>query len=128
MCAKILVVDDSFDATEITRTILVAKGYDVRVAHNGADALAQIQEQPPTLVILDVMMPDMSGIQVLERIKESPATADIPVIMCTGKGRDTDFLEGYRLGADYYIAKPFTARELLYGIDLLLGNQNHVRS
>lgn len=128
MCAKILVVDDSFDATEITRTILVAKGYDVRVAHNGADALAQIQEQPPTLVILDVMMPDMSGMQVLERIKESPVTAEIPVIMCTGKGRDTDFLEGYRLGADYYIAKPFTARELLYGIDLLLGNQNHVRS
>lgn len=128
MGAMILVVDDSFDATEITKTILVAKGFDVRVAHNGTDALAQIQAAPPALVVLDVMMPDMSGMEVLGRIKESPATSDIPVIMCTGQGRDTDVLEGYRLGADYYIAKPFTAQELLYGIGLLLGSQDHVRS
>jgi DNA-binding response OmpR family regulator len=128
MSKKILVVDDNFDVTEITKTILTAKGYEVRVAHNGQDALAEIHADPPALVILDVMMPTMSGLEVVERIKDHPATGGIPVIMCTAKAQDADFLEGYRCGADYYITKPFTAQQLLYGINLLLGDQDHVRS
>jgi DNA-binding response OmpR family regulator len=128
MSKSILVVDDNFDITEITRTILASRGYDVRVAHSGRDALAQIQADPPALVILDVMMPDMSGLEVVEQIKDHPTTATIPVIMCTAKAQDSDFLEGYRCGADYYITKPFTAQQLLYGISLLLGDREHVRS
>lgn len=128
MSKTILVVDDNFDITEITKAILASRGYDVRVAHSGRDALAQIQAAPPALVILDVMMPDMSGLEVVEQIKDHPATATIPVIMCTAKAQDSDFLEGYRCGADYYITKPFTAQQLLYGISLLLGDREHVRS
>jgi len=128
MSKTILVVDDNFDITEITKTILTSRGYDVRVAHSGRDALAQIHADPPALVILDVMMPDMSGLEVVEQIKDHPITATIPVIMCTAKAQDSDFLEGYRCGADYYITKPFTAQQLLYGISLLLGDREHVRS
>lgn len=128
MSKTILVVDDNFDITEITKTILASRGYDVRVAHSGRDALAQIQAAPPALVILDVMMPDMSGLEVVEQIKDHPTMATIPVIMCTAKAQDSDFLEGYRCGADYYITKPFTAQQLLYGISLLLGDREHVRS
>ncbi len=128
MSKTILVVDDNFDITEITKTILTSRGYDVRVAYSGRDALAQIQAAPPALVILDVMMPDMSGLEVVEQIKDHPTMAAIPVIMCTAKAQDSDFLEGYRCGADYYITKPFTAQQLLYGISLLLGNREHVRS
>ena len=128
MSKTILVVDDNFDITEITKTILISKGYDVRVAYSGRDALAQIHANPPALVILDVMMPDMSGLEVVEQIKDHQITATIPVIMCTAKAQDSDFLEGYRCGADYYITKPFTAQQLLYGINLLLGDREHVHS
>ena len=124
MSKPILVVDDNLDATEIVKTILAANGYDVRVAHNGRDALAQIEIEQPALVVLDIMMPEMSGTEVLERIKESSATANIPVIMCTAKGQDADFLDGYRSGADYYITKPFTAQQLMYGVNLLLGSDD----
>jgi adenylate cyclase len=128
MNKTILVVDDNFDITEITKTILTSRGYDVHVAYSGRDALAQIQAAAPALIILDVMMPDMSGLEVVEQLKDHPTTAGIPVIMCTAKAQDSDFLEGYRCGADYYITKPFTAQQLLYGISLLLGDREHVRS
>ncbi len=128
MNKTILVVDDNFDATEIAKAILTSRGYDVQVAHSGHDALAQIVVRRPALLILDIMMPDMSGMEVLERIKQRTDTADVPVIMCTAKSQDTDFLDGYRSGADYYITKPFTAQQLLYGVQLLLGSQEHVRS
>ena len=128
MGKSILVVDDNFDATEITRTVLTLRGYEVRVVHNGRDALAAVQAEHPDLIVLDVMMPDMSGMEVLERIKDDPETAHLPVIMCTARSKDTDFLDGYRSGADYYITKPFTAQQLMYGVQLLLGDQESARS
>ncbi len=128
MSKRILIVDDNFDATEITSMILVANGYDVDVAHNGRDALARIAAHHPALVILDIMMPDMSGMEVLDQIKAGAGTANIPVIMCTAKSRDADFLDGYKSGADYYVTKPFTAQQLMYGIHLLLGSAPDARS
>jgi DNA-binding response OmpR family regulator len=129
MGKTILVVDDNVDTTEITKMILMAKGYeDVRVAHNGQDALAQIAAALPALIILDVMMPDMSGMEVLQQLRENPRTANLPVIMCTAMGQDQDFLEGYRCGADYYITKPFTAQQLMYGVGLVLGEAARVPS
>jgi DNA-binding response OmpR family regulator len=125
MSNTILVVDDNFDATEIAKAILTARGYEVRVVHSGSDALLEIGTRRPALVVLDVMMPDMSGMEVLDRIKQRSETEDVPVIMCTAKSHDRDVLDGYRSGADYYISKPFTAQQLLYGVELLLGPAPH---
>ena len=82
-----------------------------------------IARQHPSCILLDVMMPRMSGLQVLEALKADPATANIPVIMVTARTGDEDVLHGYQQGADYYITKPFTADELLYGVNLVLGRQ-----
>lgn len=128
MTKRILVVDDNRDATEIIKTILVANGYTVCVSHSGDDALAQVNAQVPDLVMLDIMMPQMSGMEVLERLKEQAETSHIPVIMCTAKVQDSDLLDGYRSGADYYLTKPFTAQQLLYGVGLLLGDQEPAHS
>lgn len=128
MKKRILVVDDNRDAVEIIKTVLVANGYSVRSANSGSAALAQVDEQVPDLTILDIMMPEMSGMEVLKQLKERTETAHMPVIMCTAKVQDSDLLDGYRSGADYYLTKPFTAQQLLYGVGLLLGDQESAHS
>lgn len=122
MSQRILVVDDNEDVAHITSSFLTAKGYVVETAHDGAHALEMIAAQPPDCVLLDVMMPNMSGIEVLTRMKESPATSAIPVILVTAKSTDEDVLSGYKEGADYYITKPFSAQQLIYGVRLVLGD------
>ena len=119
----VLVVDDDEDNTVIASTILRTQGYDVRVAFNGLAALKIIEEEHVDLVLLDVMMPEMDGIEVLDRIKSNPRNASLPVILVTAKSQDEDVLTGYKCGADYYITKPFTSRQLLHGIGLVLGNE-----
>ena len=121
MKARILVVDDNPDSLAIMRTILENHGYEVVAAGNGTDGLAVVRSTPVDLVLLDVMMPDMSGIEVLQQIKLDAATGCLPVILVTAKTQDDDLLSGYECGADYYIPKPFTAKQLLYGIELVLG-------
>jgi two-component system sensor histidine kinase/response regulator len=123
MSTAVLLVDDNDDNLRIMREILVHRGYDVRVARDGQSALKLIDEQRPDVVLLDVMMPEMDGIEVLERLKTSPQNAAIPVILVTAKAQDEDLLAGYKFGADYYITKPFTAKQLLYGIGLVLGSE-----
>jgi CheY-like chemotaxis protein len=120
MSKKILVVDDNVDSIMILRSILETQGYVVRTAQSGVDALELLTHEVPDLVLLDVMMPQMSGIEVLERIKTTHATSKVPVIMVTAKIQDEDVLTGYQHGADYYITKPCTAKQLLYGIGLVL--------
>jgi CheY-like chemotaxis protein len=126
MKEHILIVDDNPDSITIMRTILENKGYQVLVATNGAEALAQVQSGHPDLVLLDVMMPEVSGLEVLQQIKENAQTGRLPVILVTAKTHDEDVLSGYQYGADYYITKPFTAKQLLYGIDLVLGKGESV--
>ena len=121
MSYVVLVVDDDEDNTVIASTILRRQGYDVRVARNGPDALDMLEADRYDLVLLDVMMPGMDGIEVLDRIKTNPRHAGLPVILVTAKTQDEDVLTGYKCGADYYITKPFTARQLLHGIGLVLG-------
>ena len=120
MSKKILVVDDNVDSIMILRSILESQGYSVRTAQSGLDALDLLTHEVPDLVLLDVMMPQMSGIEVLERIKTTHATSRVPVIMVTAKIQDEDVMTGYQHGADYYITKPCTAKQLLYGIGLVL--------
>jgi CheY-like chemotaxis protein len=126
MKERILVVDDNADSIKIMRTVLENRGYQVTAASNGAAALECLQTEPPDLVLLDVMMPEISGLDVLQRIKENATTARVPVILVTAKTHDEDLLSGYQYGADYYITKPFTAKQLLYGIELVLGKGGSV--
>jgi CheY-like chemotaxis protein len=117
----IMVVDDNPDIITIVRTILEGKGYNVNSAYSGAELLSSLEKDKPDLVVLDIMMPQMDGLEVLTRLKAAPETAAIPVILLTAKVQYEDVLGGYKLGADYYITKPFTSTQLINGINLLLG-------
>ena len=121
MSHVVLVVDDDEDNAVIASTILRTHGYQVEVAYNGPSALKMLEEQRFDVVLLDVMMPEMDGIEVLDRIKTNPHNAGMPVILVTARTQDEDVLTGYKCGADYYITKPFTSRQLLHGIGLVLG-------
>jgi DNA-binding response OmpR family regulator len=117
----IMIVDDSRTIAWIVRETLERQGYNVRCAYSGQEALEWLDRQMPDLVILDVMKPNMDGLEVLVKIKGSAKTSLIPVIMLTANSDHDDVLKGYRLGADYYIIKPFKQTELIHGIELVLG-------
>jgi len=117
----IMVVDDNPDIITIVKTILEGKGYTVASAYSGPELLNLLDEQKPDLIVLDIMMPQMDGLEVLTRLKGTPETSSIPVILLTAKVQYEDVLGGYKLGADYYITKPFTSTQLINGINLLLG-------
>jgi DNA-binding response OmpR family regulator len=117
---KVLIADDDDSIRALVKAILEASGYTVIAASDGDQAI-EFLSQPGfvrnlAFVILDVMMPGSNGLDVLTRIKINPATSSIPVIMLTGEGKDSDMVAGYDQGADYYILKPFTRQQLLYGI------------
>ena len=117
----ITVVDDNPDIVNIVKAILEGKGYNVVTAYSGAELFTRLEEEKPDLIILDIMMPEMDGLEVLTRLKNASETSSIPVILLTAKVQYEDVLGGYKLGADYYITKPFTSTQLLNGINLLLG-------
>src|SRR5436309_409291 len=116
MSATVLVVDDDDDNVQIVSTILLERGYELRIARDGRSALESVLQQRP-----DVMMPGVHGMQVLRYLKLDPKSASIPVVMVTAKAADRDLLAGYEGGADYYVTKPFTARQILYAIGHVLG-------
>ena len=107
----IMVVDDEQDMVDLIKTQLEAKGYGVQFAYSGQEAFTLLGEQKPDLIILDIFMPQMDGLEVLVRLRENPATASIPVILLTTKMEYKDILEGYQMGANYYIPKPFTKNQ-----------------
>jgi len=117
----IMVIDDNPDIITIVKTILEGKGYNVHSAFSGVELLNLLKDQKPDLIILDIMMPEMDGLEVLTRLKGVTDTATIPIILLTAKVQYEDVLGGYKLGADYYITKPFTSTQLVNGINLLLG-------
>jgi len=118
--STIMVVDDNPDIIEVLRKILEEKGFNVRCAYSGKDLFAGMEELKPDLIILDVMMPEMDGLEVLTRLKGDPGTASIPAMMLTAKVQYEEVLRGYKMGADYYITKPCTATQLLTGVNTLL--------
>ncbi|MEE8112911.1 MAG: response regulator [Nitrososphaerales archaeon] len=123
---SIIVVDDNPDLVDIVRIMLEEKGFNVRCACSGQELFAGLEEQKPDLILLDIMMPQMNGLEVLTLLKENPDTRSIPVILLTAKVQYEDILGGYKTGADYYITKPFTDTQLITGINLLLsGNPSH---
>ncbi len=116
----IMVVDDNLDLVTIIKTILEVKGFGVKTAHNGKEVFNLLGEQKPDLIILDIMMPQMDGLEVLTRLKGDPDTASISVILMTAKVHYENVLGGYKMGADFYIPKPFTKNQLLDGVNAIL--------
>ena len=117
---RVLVADDDRDIRELVVFKLTQAGYDVQAVADGAAALAAIQDNPPDLAVLDVMMPGLSGIDVLRKVRQDPVTAPTAVILLTAKSRDSDVDTGFATGADDYIIKPFSPRELLHRVNVVL--------
>jgi len=113
MRERILVVEDEKDVREMIRLNLKAAGFDVVEAGSGAEALALAKNDPPKVIILDLMMPEMSGIEVCRALRRNPATSRIPVLMLTAKSTEEDKVVGFEVGADDYVTKPFSPRELV---------------
>jgi len=113
MGQRILVVEDEPDILELIRLNLTQAGFEVATAENGDEALRQVQSAPPDLVLLDLMLPGRSGTEVCRAIRSDPATRDTPVIMLTARAEEIDRIVGFELGADDYVTKPFSPRELM---------------
>jgi two-component system alkaline phosphatase synthesis response regulator PhoP/two-component system response regulator VicR len=113
MSQKILVVDDEPHIVRLVQVNLEKAGYTVTTASNGREALDAVASEQPDLVVLDVMMPEMDGMETLKRLKGNPETDGIPVILLTAKAQDADVFEGWKSGADLYLTKPFNPSELL---------------
>lgn len=121
MAQRVLVVDDNEDVRFAASHILRTHGFQVESAADGRQALDMIEKSPPDAVVLDIMMPGMSGYEVLQYIRRSATTARIPVILVSAKSEDSDVLKGYEYEADYYLPKPCSAKQLVYGVQLVLG-------
>jgi two-component system alkaline phosphatase synthesis response regulator PhoP len=110
---KVLVVEDEADVAEMIRYNLGKEGYDVRVAGSGTDALRQVKEARPDVILLDIMVPQLNGWEICRRLKQDRETQAIPVIMVTGRVEEGDKVLGFEMGADDYVTKPFSPRELV---------------
>ncbi|MCF4099293.1 hybrid sensor histidine kinase/response regulator [Maritalea mediterranea] len=120
---EILVVDDEPINLQVLRNVLLPQGFGVRTADNGATALEMIDKHRPNLVILDVMMPDLSGLEVGRRLRERFDRLELPIIMVTARSRTRDIIAGLEAGANDYVVKPFVKDELLARVDTLLEAQ-----
>ena len=120
MKGTILVVDDEPDVIELVAYNLKQAGYNVVAAKDGSEALAKIKSAPPNLILLDVMLPEMDGLEVCKVLRKETATATIPIIMLTAKAAEIDRVLGLELGADDYLTKPFSPRELVLRVKKLL--------
>jgi CheY-like chemotaxis protein len=119
--AKILVVEDEPENRLLIGMILTTEGYQVIPAVDGADALARLASEPPDLILLDLMMPQMNGFEVLERLRADPTTAPVPVIVLTALAQERDIARAVSSGAQGYVIKPFEPDELLKRIGQALG-------
>ena len=109
---KILIIDDEEDILELIRYNLAREGYTVEVVTSGEEALARARSEMPDLIVLDLMLPGLDGLEVCKLLKSDGRTSHIPIIMLTAKGEDADIVTGFELGADDYVTKPFSPRVL----------------
>jgi len=117
---RILIVDDEPNIAASLEFLLQRGGYDVRVAHDGEEALAQAESFRPELVLLDVMMPKLNGYEVCQRLRQGADGTAVKIVMLTARGREVDEEKGKALGADLYVTKPFSTRELVAQVRALL--------
>ena len=123
MSKKVLIVDDEPNIVAALEFLLEKNGYQVQVAANGEEALAQLDDFSPDLVLLDVMVPKMSGYEVCQRMRAQPKWRDIKIVMLSARGREVEVEKGMSLGADLYVTKPFSSAELVATIGGLLSPQ-----
>lgn len=117
---KILVADDEADVLNLLSLHLKKEGFDVLKAEDGARAVRIAMDESPALIVLDLMMPGMSGLEVTKRLKQSPETARIPILMLTARAEEVDRIVGLELGADDYVTKPFSPREIVLRVQAVL--------
>jgi CheY-like chemotaxis protein len=119
MSRKILIVDDEEVIRKFLKIHLAKLGYEVKEAGDGEQAIEQLGKDNFDLLICDILMPKKNGWEVIKEAKSNPKTKDIPVIVLTAKNEDSDMFKGYDLGANYYMTKPFSKAQLLYGLQLM---------
>jgi len=120
MAMRVLVVDDEPDLVELVRFNLKEAGYEIDAARSGREALALLRRRPPDLLILDLMLPDVSGTEICRQGRSDARLAGVPVLMLTAKSEEVDRIVGFELGADDYVTKPFSPRELVLRVRALL--------
>ena len=128
MTGRVLVADDDADIAGFVELNLVLEGFDVEVVHDGASALRSALASPPDLLLLDVMMPQVDGVEVLRRLRADPSTAALPIVLLTAKSLSADKVVGLTAGADDYIVKPFDTLELLARVQTTLRRTAEARS
>ena len=117
---KVVAIEDEADILEVIRYNLAREGYRVVTSKDGEEGLATVGREEPDIVLLDLMLPGLDGIEVCRRLKQSPKTMSIPIIMVTAKGEETDIVLGLGVGADDYVVKPFSPREMLARVKAVL--------
>jgi two-component system phosphate regulon response regulator PhoB len=124
----VLVIEDEVDLATTVEYNLKAEGFQVRLAHTGRQGLTAATAEPlPDVIVLDLMLPDLSGTEICRRLRDQERTRDIPVVMCTAKGEEIDRVVGFEVGADDYVVKPFSVRELILRIRALLRRVDSTR-
>jgi two-component system phosphate regulon response regulator PhoB len=123
MAERILVVDDEPDLRELVQFGLEQVGYEVETASTGHEALDRLRRATPDLVVLDLMLPDLSGTEVCREVRSDPTLAAVPIIMLTARSEEVDRVVGFELGADDYVTKPFSPRELALRVRAVLRRQ-----
>src|SRR6187431_2851306 len=127
MTARILIVEDEEPLTMLLRYNLEAEGYEVETAARGDEADTKLKEAAPDLIVLDWMLPGLSGIELCRRLRARPETRQLPIIMLTARGEESEKVRGLATGADDYIVKPFSVPELLARVRALLRRANPER-
>ena len=121
MAHKILIVDDEPNIVISLEFLMKKEGFEIAIANDGEDALAKVASFKPDLLLLDVMMPKKSGFEVCEALRADPAMAGLLIVMLTAKGRDTEVAKGLAIGADAYVTKPFSTKDLVVKVKSMLG-------
>jgi DNA-binding response OmpR family regulator len=128
MKRKVLVVDDEEVIRKFLKIHLGKWGYDVEEASDGEEAVGRLKRENFDLLISDVLMPGKDGWELLKEVRSNERTRELPVILLTAKNEDKDMFKGYGLGANYYLTKPFTKSQLLYGVELMFGGNADSRA
>ena len=121
----VLIVEDEHEIADLIRINCERSGFAARVVHSGRDALAAVDASAPDVISLDIMLPDLGGLEVCKALKKNPATADIPVVMVSALGEESEVVTGLELGADDYVTKPFSPRVLIARLRAVLRRQDH---
>ena len=121
MGKRVLIVDDEPNIVISLEFLMNREGFEVSVARDGEEALRKVEESTPDVMLLDVMMPKKTGYEVCQQIRANPSLSGVKIVMLTAKGRDTEVAKGLDLGADAYMTKPFSTKDLVAQVRALLG-------